>query len=232
MAMVCVPFAPPCFAPPVAPFVEGVGSSARCGGEAEGSTMFRSWTSTGSCRSASPSQGPEQVAGLRRAFTEAGLASYIPSAEDWCERMGAVFLEEVVEEAETLCNELQLQSSQSTRLLQSLGRDTGLEACRLVRARDIECAPEIRAFSWSGNDDASPIAPKPQPRLPALQRTDSVLDTDDAHFEQPLAYGATDSLAESADFCGEARDVSRSPRALRVPAGRRHAGRGRDHSCA
>mmetsp|Transcript_124370 Transcript_124370/g.398297 ORF Transcript_124370/g.398297 Transcript_124370/m.398297 type:complete len:382 (+) Transcript_124370:161-1306(+) len=89
----------------------------------EDRTMFRSWTTQSSTTCGSSDCGPEEgpVEGLRRALTEVGLASYIATAEAWCQEVGAAFLAEVAEEHEAFCDDLGLGELQRRPLRQVIG---------------------------------------------------------------------------------------------------------------
>mmetsp|Transcript_36506 Transcript_36506/g.97219 ORF Transcript_36506/g.97219 Transcript_36506/m.97219 type:complete len:120 (-) Transcript_36506:241-600(-) len=62
-------------------------------------TVYRRWTEP------SETQSPQNVyvAGLAEALNDAGLSSYTSVAVKWCEEMGAAFLDEVLEELDTIC---------------------------------------------------------------------------------------------------------------------------------
>mmetsp|Transcript_32170 Transcript_32170/g.90531 ORF Transcript_32170/g.90531 Transcript_32170/m.90531 type:complete len:122 (+) Transcript_32170:87-452(+) len=59
-------------------------------------TSFRRWDSRDSV-------DHEPMPGLRGALEDAGLASYIATAESWCADMGAAFLHELASEYEDFC---------------------------------------------------------------------------------------------------------------------------------
>jgi len=69
--------------------------------EDELQTVFRRWTWP-SDPGQNPDNNKEPVPGLRDAFQDAGLASFIAAAEKWCLQMGAAFLNEIVEHWESL----------------------------------------------------------------------------------------------------------------------------------
>jgi len=48
----------------------------------------------------------EPVPGMRGAFEEAGMGCHVDVAEQWCSRVGAAFLPELVEDIQALCDEL------------------------------------------------------------------------------------------------------------------------------
>lgn len=69
-------------------------------------TVFRSWTWAGPVTESQPARryrnaqvSKELVPGLQRALEKQGLLSYLAAAEDWCEEMGAAFLEDLVSQA-------------------------------------------------------------------------------------------------------------------------------------
>jgi len=54
----------------------------------------------------------ELKTGLRGAMVDAGLQGHVAAAEAWCCEMGAAFLEEVLEEIDTVCKDLHLSQQQ------------------------------------------------------------------------------------------------------------------------
>mmetsp|Transcript_106331 Transcript_106331/g.300846 ORF Transcript_106331/g.300846 Transcript_106331/m.300846 type:complete len:154 (+) Transcript_106331:62-523(+) len=79
--------------------VQDVADSARDDWALPQTTYFRRWNSTAGL-------GQEPVPGLRGALMEAGLASFIATAESWCLDMGAAFLDELICEFEHFCKAL------------------------------------------------------------------------------------------------------------------------------
>jgi len=62
-------------------------------------TMYRRWTWPSQQQTPSDGKVPLQP-GLRYALRDVGLEDYCEKAEEWCDRMGAAFLEECVENVE------------------------------------------------------------------------------------------------------------------------------------
>lgn len=96
--------------------------------EAEPQTAFRRWLSPGAEDSDCAS---EPVPGLRAVLAQAGLASYAPALESWCEEVGAAFLCEVQDEVDTIGEELQLSASQCRHLRRALAEASNGSALAL-----------------------------------------------------------------------------------------------------
>lgn len=91
----------------------------------ESQPQYRRWTSK--CSSDSADEG--LVPHLRAALKDVGMSSYIAAVEAWCDSAGAVRLEELEEEIESIGEDLGLTENECSRLRKALPEQQSPPAC-------------------------------------------------------------------------------------------------------
>lgn len=99
-------------------------------------TAFRRWQSFG--LDTTP-EGP--VPKLRATLAEAGMSSYIVAVEGWCDAAGAVCLDELQDEVETICADLELPQAEGRRLRRALAGQPLLLASRSAQPTTTSVTP-------------------------------------------------------------------------------------------
>jgi len=159
---------------------------------------------------------PRRVADLDKFLAERLLEDYLPAAEAWCQEMGARLLEEVLEDLESLAEDLALKKMERKRLLGPPRVQAGkaLDLAAVVAKLEDMTEETVTATERETVEELSTAAetPAPEPATPAEAQTP--VETPDTESE----WTVREKKARKAP---KAPEVAPEPRMPKSKASRR-----------
>jgi len=159
---------------------------------------------------------PRRVADLDKFLAERLLEDYLPAAEAWCQEMGARLLEEVLEDLESLAEDLALKKMERKRLLgpPRVQAEKALDLAAVVAKLEDMTEETVTATERETVEELSTAAetPAPEPATPAEAQTP--VETPDTESD----WTVREKKARKAP---KAPEVAPEPRAPKTKASRR-----------